>query len=316
MTESGTDGGTGALSPRAHEPADFGGEQLPSSAAGHGFAAGRVAVVGDVGGHRCELVAELLRLGANPQTLALPADLTVVQVGDLVHRGPDSEGVVALVDRYLHETPRRWVQLAGNHEAQYLREPVFRWPVPLEPHAAEQLRRWWSTGRMHAAAAIGTPRGDVLVTHAGLTEGYWRVALGEPPTAQQAAAALNSFIGTHEEVLFAPGHMLGGGPASGAAGPIWAAAATELIPSWLHGAAPMPFGQVHGHSSVTDWRRRQLRGAPEVAVLVHRDSDAAHETATLPGGRQIIGVDPGHGRRAHHPWRALVLPGAVVEPLR
>jgi hypothetical protein len=33
------------------------------------------------------------------------------------------------------------------------------------------------------------------------------------------------------------------------------------------------------------------------------DETAKHETTTLTGGR-IVGVDPGHQRDAHHPWRA------------
>ena len=55
----------------------------------------RVAVIGDVGGHLAELRRELVRLGADEETGELPDDLTIVQVGDLVHRGPDSAGVVS-----------------------------------------------------------------------------------------------------------------------------------------------------------------------------------------------------------------------------
>ena len=84
-----------------------------------------MAVVGDIGGHVDELHRELGRLGADPQTGRLPDDLTVVQVGDLVHRGPDSERVIALVDRYLREQPGQWVQLLGNHEAHYV--PAESW---------------------------------------------------------------------------------------------------------------------------------------------------------------------------------------------
>ena len=57
----------------------------------------RVAVIGDVGGHVEELRRELRALGAS-ETGVLPDDLVVIQVGDLVHRGPDSEAVVRLVN--------------------------------------------------------------------------------------------------------------------------------------------------------------------------------------------------------------------------
>ncbi len=282
-------------------------------------AGSRVAVIGDVGGHRSEIMAELLRLGADPGSGRLPADLTVVQVGDLVHRGPDSDGVVALVDAYLSEQPAQWVQLVGNHEAHYLRPPVFEWPERIGDHAIDTLRSWWAERRMVVAAAIDFAGEQLLVTHAGLTAGYWRAALDAPTSAVDAARALNSFPEAHGDVLFAPGHMLSPpGAATGAnlaAGPVWAAAATELIPSWLAEPQPAPFSQVHGHSTITD-HRRGLPAGHDVAVLVSVDNDAAHETVVLPqGGARIVGVDPGHGRRAHHPWRALVLEGArILEP--
>jgi hypothetical protein len=84
----------------------------------------RVAVIGDIGGHVDELRAELARLGVKRDGL-LPSDLLVIQVGDLVHRGPASDDVITLVDSYLRNEPHRWIQLVGNHEANYLR---FRGP--------------------------------------------------------------------------------------------------------------------------------------------------------------------------------------------
>src|SRR5215470_18849911 len=104
-----------------------------------GGAVGRVAVIGDVGGHADQLREALARLGTDGDEPRLPGGaqaepgfggaehpprlpegLTVIQVGDLVDRGPDSTGVLDLVGRYLEEQPDQWIQLAGNHEAQYL----------------------------------------------------------------------------------------------------------------------------------------------------------------------------------------------------
>jgi hypothetical protein len=221
------------------------------------------------------------------------------------------DGVVALVDRYLREQPGQWVQLAGNHEAQYLRDPAFEWPESVGEGSVAALRSWWSSGRLQVAAAVRGPGEDFLVTHAGLTEGYWRQALDSPASAFDAAAAINSFIGTHEDVLFWSGQMLGGGSPNLSAGPVWASAAAELVPSWLGAARPLPFSRVHGHSMIVDWRRRVLNGSRDVAGLLTIDEDAAHEVVTLPGGR-IIGVDPGHGREPRRPWRALVIEDATV----
>ena len=269
----------------------------------------RVAVIGDLAGHRDELATELARLGADARGV-LPADLVVVQLGDLVHRGPDSDGVIALVDRYLDEQPGQWVQLAGNHEAQYLREPVFDWPERIGERAQDTIRAWWAGGTMRAAAAIHTTDEDFVVTHAGLTEGFWRRALDRPARASDAARALNSFIGTHEDVLFSAGQMLGGGQPDFTAGPLWAAAGTELVTSW--GSGPLPFSQVHGHASVVDWQRRRLRCDDSLARRLTIDEDAAHASIAFDRAR-IVGVDPGHGRRPHRPWRAFVLDAAVVD---
>src|SRR5690348_11990120 len=117
---------------------------------------GRVVVVGDVGGHPGELSRALESVGAAGGEL--PADVTVVQVGDLIDRGPDSAGVLRLVGHHLDTAPERWVQLVGNHEAQYLDGPMF-WSERLAAEDAEILRSWWAAGRMHVAAAVRTSAG-------------------------------------------------------------------------------------------------------------------------------------------------------------
>ncbi|MGO9028167.1 MAG: hypothetical protein ACLQOZ_06025 [Acidimicrobiales bacterium] len=50
-------------------------------------------------------------LGADLDHGIVPEGLAIIQVGDLVHKGPDSEGCVALVERFLLNSPGRWVQL-------------------------------------------------------------------------------------------------------------------------------------------------------------------------------------------------------------
>ena len=41
----------------------------------------------------------------------------------------------------LDDQPRQWVQLAGNHEAQYLTPPKFHWPERLPEDDLETLTR-------------------------------------------------------------------------------------------------------------------------------------------------------------------------------
>lgn len=260
----------------------------------------RVAVIGDVAGHRDELVGELERLGADPVTGELPSDLVVIQVGDLVHRGPDSAGVVALVDRYLSEQPGQWLQLVGNHEAQYLRDRAFEWPEHLPDEVAGTLRRWWDTGQLRVAAAVTTPSESFLVTHAGLTAGFWRSVLDAPPDARQAVQTLNALPGRRRDVVFRAGELLGR-RRDQAAGPLWATASTELVPSWEDSL--MPFSQVHGHTSVYDWSAERFTGDAATAAATRLDREAKHAVVTLRGGR-IIGVDPGHDEQPRRPWRS------------
>lgn len=265
----------------------------------------RVAVIGDIGGHADELRAELRRLGAGDDG-ALPADLAVVQVGDLIHRGPDSAGVLALVDHYLSSRPGQWRQLVGNHEAHYLAPPIFSWPERLQPDAVATLRRWWAERSLRPAAAVVSEGEQLLITHAGLTSGLWRT-LGSPADAVEAARVINELVDTDPQTLFRPGAMLRGRSRAErrlGAGPLWAEAHRELIVSWLDG--PLPFSQIHGHSSVVDWQTGQTRLPAELASRLTLDRQARHSSLQLDGGR-IIGVDPNHGRAAH-PWRALLLP--------
>ncbi|MDQ1692412.1 MAG: hypothetical protein QOD87_2520 [Pseudonocardiales bacterium] len=273
---------------------------------------GRVAVFGDIGGHVDELYTELVKLGADPDSLDFPDDLTVVQVGDLVHRGPDSAGVLQLVHQIRTDQPDRWFQLAGNHEAQYLEPtPRFDWPETLDSESTDLLRHWWVIGAMTPAAAIVTPEGEWLATHAGLTEGFWKGSLSGPASATEAAEALNAMVGSDREPLvFRAGSMLTGA-VDLAAGPLWAEAGSELLASWQGDPSIMPFSQVHGHSSVIDWRSHRFLAESRTLTRTSFDPGRRHVT-TRVGSQLVVGIDPVLGRRAGFGWAPLVLQRASV----
>ena len=74
-------------------------------------------MIGDVHG-RCDLLDALISAIDSDDAAAVPARSTVVMLGDLVDRGPESAGVVAVVRSWQH---RRAVRvLAGNHEEMFL----------------------------------------------------------------------------------------------------------------------------------------------------------------------------------------------------
>jgi hypothetical protein len=267
----------------------------------------RIAVVGDVGGHLDQLRAALSSLGAQGADLRLPNDLTVIQVGDLVDRGPDSTGVLDLVGRYLDAQPERWVQLIGNHEAQYVPGGTAFWPEELTDRDAELLRSWWSEERMQVAAAVRIADGsEVLLTHAGLTVDAWR-QLDEPMTATTAALQLNE----RPEPLI----WLGDGfTADTLAGPLWAEAGSELYEAWMQfysGGGFVPFDQVHGHSSVVRFSDQMWRCSGRVRQRASVDWQERQVRVRI-GGRLFTGIDPKHGRHGAAQWRPLVFIDAEV----
>jgi Calcineurin-like phosphoesterase len=274
----------------------------------------RVAIFGDIGGHAALLREALVRLGARPADLRLPPDLTVIQVGDLVHRGPDSPGVLDIVDRALAEQPAQWIQLIGNHEAQYLPNGSrFHWREPLPPDQADRLRAWWAAGTLRVAAAVHSEQhGDLLATHAGLTLPVWR-EIGRPAGAAQAAAALNALPRQQASALWRTGMRMGG-QVCPEAGPLWAEAGWELRLPWMRRAAQgrdAAFGQVHGHCALLDDGFTRWDCPPEVAAIT-RYEPAVRHCWTPVGGHPFVAIDPRHGRAGVQTWGPLVLSGAAV----
>lgn len=265
-------------------------------------------MIGDIGGHLAALRAQLAALGV-PDAGAgpLPPDLLVIQVGDLVHRGPDSAGVVALVDDHLRRQPGQWTQLLGNHELHSLRREQFHWPTRLPRDTVGVLRDWWRRGLLRVAASFRVGGEAFLVTHAGLTHDFWSSVLGGPADVEAVVGALNGGS-IPARTLFRTGSMVGGGSPQPLAGPIWAAAGRELVPGW-HGH-PLPFSQLHGHYTVRDWGSGRWYLPEPLRPLAELDADARHVTVRLEGGR-LIGVDAGDAalRRGEGlPW---VAPGVL-----
>lgn len=270
--------------------------------------ASKTVVIGDVGGHLDALESALAEVGVAVAERRIPDELRVIQVGDLVHRGPDSRGVVLLVDELMEKNPGRWVQLMGNHEAQYCVEEVFEWREKLDDESTSTLQRWWRDGAMQLASTVQTPAGSVLVTHAGLTAGCWR-ALGEPDGADEAAALINAARSSEGSSVWNAGVMLERWVRQDA-GVLWAESGTELLMPWVE-RGEMPFEQAHGHSSAFEWAANRWRNDAVRRVLkqsarTHVDQQRRVLTVNV-GERRVWGVDPGHGRDPAPRWSPLVL---------
>jgi hypothetical protein len=124
----------------------------------------RTVIVGDVHGCLDELLALVERCGD-------PGDTRYVMVGDLVAKGPDSQGVVAWA------RATRVEAVLGNHDAAVLRvgDPDVD-PPPRAHHVAvaETLRDddlAWLAARPLWIEVEGTAPASHLVVHGGLVPG-------------------------------------------------------------------------------------------------------------------------------------------------
>jgi hypothetical protein len=287
----------------------------------------RVAVLGDVGGHshrlRRVLEKELdvvfdLPHRASPTgydwwdvDVLWPEGLVVIQAGDLVHRGPDSAGVLQFVDRAMSQGV--WHQVIGNHEQLYVGPRSFSWNEQLDKDSALLLNAWWDNDTLRPAAGIKMDDGlDVVVTHAGVTAGFDHHVLGRAQSATAAVEALNDLKRTRDPVLWRPGLMLEQGITLDA-GPLWAEAGREVYASWVYelDSRSATFSQVHGHSSAFWWRRGTWTAPDRVRPHLKADTSTRHVVATI-GDATLVGVDPCHDVRPSRVWGARVFDNATA----
>lgn len=262
----------------------------------------RFAIFGDVGGWFKPFAEALVKIGVDPDSKLLPDDLTVIQLGDLVHRGPHSSQCVQLANGFMASNKHRdvpaWIQLWGNHEGHHIGGPQFGEPQTMEPYELDArtenvLKQWSYQQKAQVAVALKTDQyGDLLCVHGGLTWFFWQQYV-RAETARSVALSLNE-MGI--DLQFKPGIMLG---ERGMAGPVWAEAAGEVYHSWNNRL--MPFSQVHGHSSAFYWHggRFSKHVSPEIAARMQIDQDMHHEHF-ISGGKRIIGIDPCFGK--HEPY--------------
>lgn len=274
----------------------------------------RYIVFGDTGGHSKQLLAGLVEAGMDASSLRLPEDVTIIHLGDLIHKGPDSAGVMELVDKVANVNPGQWIQILGNHEFQYIQGAPIFWQPGVSVHEIAMLGRWIQSGFARVAFALpdiesvtpfprkktyGGGKG-ALFTHAGLTYGFWK-GIGKPLTAEETADILNSLP---VKRVAHPGVMLGGGPSnipysSAKVGPVWALASYEVFDSWQDVQDEMPFLQFHGHTNCYQWSRNEWfantsRWFRNETSLV----PAARLSVTQLAGSFLCGVDPGFSKTA------------------
>lgn len=122
---------------------------------------GRIVAIGDVHGCARELEALLDKVGLQPRD-------RVVLLGDLVNRGPDSAGVIALARKYAHRA------LLGNHELRLLNYRKTGDPTHLKKPDRETLKQLSAKDWDYLAAMPLTyhlPEMKTVLVHAGFLPG-------------------------------------------------------------------------------------------------------------------------------------------------
>jgi serine/threonine protein phosphatase 1 len=125
----------------------------------------RVYAVGDVHGRR-DLFEVLVAAIDADDAAAAPAETTVVLLGDLVDRGADSAGVIALARAW--QQRRRVRILAGNHEEMFLRSFS----------SLETFRHFLRHGGRETVLSYGVDR--EAFTHSELTEAHAMMCAAVP----------------------------------------------------------------------------------------------------------------------------------------
>lgn len=297
------------------------------------------AVFGDVHAHITPMTNTLGLLGWNPQTLVIPKNLTIIQVGDLIHKGKETNQIIALVDGIMernNDDPEcgTWIQLMGNHESQYFNGAAKFWRNECSPESAATLRRWLDDGRMLFSYLI--PQDDAkpyMLSHGGVNPfWYYRaeplfhaVQSGSKTTEailQQARVNrtpenfvewLNSMYGTPHFVA-RPGTMLRGG-ISRKAGPVWAESVREVYVQWRDG--DVPFHQIHGHATPFAWGNKDFY--PTTPDIIRRELEVfPQERRTLwknLDGSEFHCIDNGFDEIANLEYmRPLVLTAKGIMP--
>lgn len=265
----------------------------------------KYAIFGDLSGWREPFKAGLATVGVDLDGDEVPDDLTVIQVGDVIRKGPDSEQLMIDVNRLQLANPDNWVQLIGNHEAMYLGGPLFG-PWEISKKTLKILRGMFYERRACAAVAIDTvEHGEILVTHAGMTPHVWGL-FDKPKDIEVLVQNLNALAWSdnrlHQQLAFHPGRMLSGNHHN-LPGVVWTETLYELWSAWEE-AKEMPFSQVHGHAQTYNWGQKRFWMVDDAEYFDTEVDRKLRQVTAKIHGKVIIGIDPGYGE--YDPGRPLL----------
>lgn len=274
---------------------------------------------GDVGGHWKPFMHGLNALGVDVKNKIIPKNLTIVQSGDLIHKGLSSNELVAFVDAMIEKNNHvlengEWVQLFGNHEAQYIAGAPHFWKMECSAQSISILNKWWNSQDSRLFHVVSQLDGKpFLITHAGVSRSFYynaeffqRTRKGElldldELIAQQTPERFFDWLASLQpsdiSIPARPGVMLLG-KLNAQAGPLWAESVSEVYSQWKGNDAP--FHQVHGHVTPYVWNKSKFRESVHERFRETIDFHPRnrHTLWTNTDGTQFFGVDPGFNRSA------------------
>lgn len=270
-------------------------------------------IFGDTGGHYLQLRRSLENLGFDVDNHLIPEGMSVIHLGDLIHKGPHSELLIEFVDNFITKNPGRWIQILGNHEFQHVGGPWF-WKCDCSTLTKFTLKKWWDDKQAFAAYSLDnvippnlevsanprllTPLTSWFFSHGGLTYQFWNTC--GKKNAKDTAAVINQMpvkqITYPGELLFGPGST---GPKVGC---VWAIGNTEVYNSWENSKTTPPFNQVYGHTTSYVWNRKTWWGGGFAIKNFKANSKLNPNTraviTNLGENTLMVGIDPGYSEYA------------------
>lgn len=272
----------------------------------------KYVVFGDTGGHAKQLFASLKQLGVDLDNFVIPENLTIIHLGDLIHKGPSSKLLLNVIDKLIINNPGRWKQILGNHEFNHIPGAPIFWRCDCDNEDVAILRKWSDERLARATFGLDNvipPNLEVsakpsfvaansswLFSHGGLTF-YWWEAIGSPLSAVETSKLLNE-LSVQEITL--PGAMLG--MPQFKAGPVWAIGNDEVWNSWKFNQKVPPFSQVHGHTTSYMWEQKAWWDKRKTFMPFRNASKVNPETraviTNLGDNNLMVGIDPGYNVKA------------------
>ena len=275
-------------------------------------------VFGDTGGHLPPLLSSLQKIGVDFTSFTIPENVTIVHLGDLIHKGIYSDELVTIVNKLIENNPGKWIQLFGNHEFQHIKGAPYFWSCNCSAQTISILNNWYDNKTARASYFIA-PRENfslpepffnipkslkfnsdllsnkgILFSHAGLTFDFWE-SIVSPDSARTASKRINSLT-VHE--VSRPGVMLTGHKVGSRAGPVWALSTVEVFASWEKSKIEhIPFIQVHGHSPAYNWAYKSWHAGTPMVFRNQTRLDVENRIIYTYNKNSLqICLDPGFGK--------------------